>query len=148
MKGLLLMTDNSYNKFRYRILNDNTFFLKERNIAKTIMAVHRFGIRLAYLANFHSSGETVLIGDFNAHKTRDKDYIGDYSFMPDIFPASYVFDSVVKNRNAVKSSVKTNEHGQSLLDLCIASQSRILNGRTLVTPLVNVHHFNTMEQVQ
>ena len=37
---------------------------------------------------------------------------------------------MVKNRNSVKSSVKTNEHGQSLLDLCIASQSRILNGRT------------------
>ena len=35
MKGLLLMADDSCNKFRYRILNDNTFFfLKKRNIAK------------------------------------------------------------------------------------------------------------------
>ena len=34
MKGLLLMTDDSCNKFGYRILNDNTFFFKERNIAK------------------------------------------------------------------------------------------------------------------
>ena len=84
------------------------------------------------LANFQSSGETVLMGDFNVHiSTRDKDYIEDDSFILDILPASYVFDSVVKNRNAVKSAVKTNEHGQSLLDLCIASQSRILNGRTL-----------------
>ena len=84
------------------------------------------------LANFQSSGETVLMGDFNAHiSTRDKYYIEDDSFMSDILPASYVFDSVVKNINAVKSSVKTNEHGQSLLDLCIASQSRILHGRTL-----------------
>ena len=39
------MTDNSCNKFRYRILNDNTFFLKKEILLKTIMAVHRFGIR-------------------------------------------------------------------------------------------------------
>ena len=39
------MTDNSCNKFRYRILNDNTFFLKKEILLKTIMAVQRFGIR-------------------------------------------------------------------------------------------------------
>ena len=39
------MTDNSCNKFRYRILNDNTFFLKKEILLKMIMAVHRFGIR-------------------------------------------------------------------------------------------------------
>ena len=36
-----MMSDNSCNKFRHRILNDNTLFFKEKNI----MAVHRFGIR-------------------------------------------------------------------------------------------------------
>ena len=45
MKGLILMTHNSCNKFRYRILNDNTFFLTREILLKTIMAVHRFGIR-------------------------------------------------------------------------------------------------------
>ena len=44
MKGLLLMTDNSCNKFCYRILNDNISFLKKEILLKTIMAVHRFGI--------------------------------------------------------------------------------------------------------
>ena len=84
------------------------------------------------MASFQSSGETVLMGDFNANiSTRDKDYIDDDSFMPDILPASYVFDSVVKNRNTIKPSEKTDEYGKSLLELCIASQSRILNGRTL-----------------
>ena len=84
------------------------------------------------MASFQSSGETVLMGDFNAHiSTRDKDYIDDDSFMSDILPASYVFYSVVKNRNTIKPSEKTDEYGQSLLELCIASQSRILNGRTL-----------------
>ena len=41
------MTDNSCNKFRYRILNDNNtafFFLTKEILLKTIMAVHRFGI--------------------------------------------------------------------------------------------------------
>ena len=38
------MTDNFCNKIRYRILNDNTFFLTREILLKTIMAVHRFGI--------------------------------------------------------------------------------------------------------
>ena len=45
MKRLLLMTDNSCNKFCYLILNDNTFFFKKEILLKTIMAVLRFGIR-------------------------------------------------------------------------------------------------------
>ena len=55
MKGLLLMTDNSCNKFRYGILNDNTFFLKKKILLKTIMAVTglayivQFGVELKYL---------------------------------------------------------------------------------------------------
>ena len=48
LKGLILMTDDSCNKFRYRILNDNTafffFFLTKEILLKTIMAVHMFGI--------------------------------------------------------------------------------------------------------
>ena len=69
------------------------------------------------LANFQSTGETVLIVDFNAHiNTSDKDYIEEDSFMPDVLPASYVFDSVIKNRNAIRSPARTDEFGQSLLD--------------------------------
>ena len=46
MKGLILMTDNSCNKFCYRILNNTFFFFLTKEILlKTIMAVHRFGIR-------------------------------------------------------------------------------------------------------
>ena len=49
------------------------------------------------MESFQSSGETALMGDFNAHiSTRDKDYIGEDSFMTDILPAPCVFDSVVK----------------------------------------------------
>ena len=53
MKGLLLITDNSCNKFRFgvednlfrhKILNGNTVFLKKELLLKTIMAVHRIGI--------------------------------------------------------------------------------------------------------
>ena len=53
MNGLVLMTDNSCDKFhfcvednwfRHRILNDSTFFLKKEILLKTIIAVHRFDI--------------------------------------------------------------------------------------------------------
>ena len=49
MKGLILMTDNSCNKFRYRILNNTFFFLTKEILLKTIMAVHRFGIHSSVL---------------------------------------------------------------------------------------------------
>ena len=52
MNGLVLMTDNSRDKFRFCvednwfrhiIINDSTFFLK-KELLKTIIAVHRFDI--------------------------------------------------------------------------------------------------------
>ena len=35
------------------------------------------------------------------------------------------------NRNSLKRNTKTDDFGRSLLDMCISSQCRILNGRTL-----------------
>ena len=58
MKGLVLMTDNSCNNFRFgvednlfchQILNDSTFFFKKEILLKTIIAVHRFGAELKSL---------------------------------------------------------------------------------------------------
>ena len=45
MEGLLLMTDNSCNKFPYRILNDITFFFKEKKIS--LETTHRFNIYIS-----------------------------------------------------------------------------------------------------
>ena len=51
--------------------------------------------------------------------------------MEDILPNAYISDSVLLSRNSLKSNIKTDDCGRMLLDLCISSQCRILNGRTL-----------------
>ena len=86
----------------------------------------------------------VLLGDFNAHTSvSDIDFVlDDYAKdLEDILPTSYVTDSVLLNRNSMKSDVKTDEYGRMLLDLCISCQCRILNGRTLGDTVGNLTSF-------
>ena len=83
-------------------------------------------------------------GDFNAHtSTSDLDFVsGDYGKgMEDILPNAYISDSVLLSRNSLKSNIKTDDYGRMLLDLCISSQCRILNGRTLGDTVGNLTSF-------
>ena len=89
-------------------------------------------------------GNIVLLGDFNAHTSvSDIDFVlDDYAKdLEDILPTSYVTDSVLLNRNSMKSDVKIDDYGRMLLDLCISCQCRILNGRTLGDTVGNFTSF-------
>ena len=96
------------------------------------------------ITKYSTMGNTVLLGDFNAHtSTSDLDFVsGDYGKgMEDILPNAYISDSVLLSRNSLKSNIKTDDYGRMLLDLCISSQCRILNGRTLGDTVGNLTSF-------
>ena len=96
-------------------------------------------------------GNIVLLGDFNAHTSvSDIDFVLDYyeKDLEDILPTSHVTDSVLWNRNSVKSDVKTDDYGRLLLDLCISCQCRMLNGRTLSDTVGNFTSFLNIMVVQ
>ena len=92
------------------------------------------------ITKYSTMGNTVLLGDFNARtSTSDLDFVsGDYGKgMEDILPNAYISDSVLLSRNSLKSNIKTDD----LLDICISSQCRILNGRTLGDTVGNLTSF-------
>lgn len=73
-----------------------------------------------------------IMGDFNSHiKDSDFDFIADDMSLIDILPSAYPYDIVHNYRHSVKPCAVTDSFGNQLLDLCIASQMRILNGRSL-----------------
>ncbi|CAG2193381.1 unnamed protein product [Mytilus edulis] len=86
------------------------------------------------LSKFSNSGETIIMGDLNAHiNENDLDFISSdhVKSLQDILPNSYLADNVQYRRYCTKKNIKTDEYGKRVLELCISSRSRILNGRTL-----------------
>ena len=75
----------------------------------------------------------MLLGDLNAHiSNADFDFVvGDSAdVMHDFLPGNYNLDNMHLTRNTEVKQV-TNEYGKYMLDICISSQLRILNGRTV-----------------
>lgn len=77
---------------------------------------------------YKSKGSVIILGDFNARTGSEPDFISDDDddFLP--LNADYVIDSSVINRNSKDAKVCTR--GKELLEMCISSRLRILNGRT------------------
>ena len=77
---------------------------------------------------YKSKGNILLCGDFNARVSTDPDFIAndDNTFLP--LYSSYTIDSQIKNRHNMDP--KLDNRGKELLDMCVANQLRILNGRT------------------
>ena len=74
------------------------------------------------IANFSTSGHIVLTGDFNTHTCSLPDHV---THNP--LPPKYMVDTPIPRKS--EDSV-VNNYGRELLDLCIASRLRIINGRT------------------
>ena len=75
----------------------------------------------------------MILGDINAPvNCSDLDFIinEESAVMEDSLPATYLIDNNHMLRNTAVDQV-TNEYGKNLLDICIGSQLRILNGRTI-----------------
>ena len=84
-------------------------------------------------------GNILLIGDLNARIANRSDFIENEDelcgTLQNILPDEYICDFNI-NRNSVDSVF--NSRGQQLLDLCIASQLRVLNGRLIGDMLGNM----------
>ena len=83
---------------------------------------------------FSSKGKIVLIGDFNSRTGQNPNFIEiDSSQINDVdgvdlLPPDYVSDTELKR---VNQDFIIKSHGKKMLDLCLSSGLRILNGRFL-----------------
>lgn len=78
------------------------------------------------IANYSSLGYIVLTGDFNARTSSLLDYIANDSDQHIPLPPDYEIDTPVP-RHSEDNVV--NHYGKELLEVCIAGQLRIVNGR-------------------
>ena len=85
------------------------------------------------IVKFTSDNLVMIMGDIIAHvNCNDLDFIRneESDVMEDSIPANYLIDNSYMLRNTSIHQT-TNEYGNNLLDICIWSQLRILNGRTI-----------------
>jgi hypothetical protein len=90
----------------------------------------RFQIIEREVQNYQSKGKVLIMGDLNARTGCKEDFIRNDSGRH--LPGEDWYPVDKTNRGRVsKDQVYDSEQGQKLLDLCISSQMRILNGRTI-----------------
>jgi exonuclease III len=82
------------------------------------------------ITQYAKDGHIVIMGDFNAKTAAENDFIShdDDNHIP--MYDRYTPDCALSVRNN-QDTHKVDEQGRRLLDLCIASGTRVLNGRTL-----------------
>lgn len=79
--------------------------------------------------NFKTKGEILICGDFNARTGSELDFIDNDTTKHLPLFDSYKIDNTINVRNSHDTVVDTR--GKELLELCIANQLRIMNGRCI-----------------
>ena len=80
------------------------------------------------IAAFFTTGHIILTGDFNARTGSLPDYVTVDSDSHIPLPPDYIADEPIPR---ISEDKKIYSYGRELLELCIASQLRILNGRII-----------------
>lgn len=80
------------------------------------------------ISSYKNKGYVLLLGDFNARTASGPDFIAhdDDNYLP--LNEDYKIDNITMRRTS--QDTKLCSRGRELLDLCISSRLRILNGRT------------------
>ena len=81
------------------------------------------------ICKYKSKGEIILMGDINARTGTNIDHIAndESNYLP--LDSDYTLDTHITSRT--NQDTCTDERGKHLLEICIAGQLRILNGRKL-----------------
>lgn len=82
-----------------------------------------------HIAKFSMLGSCLVCGDFNARTQRADDFCSNFISALPLDGSNIISDPVPPERNNLDP--KKNSHGKCLLELCKASNMRILNGRFL-----------------
>lgn len=80
------------------------------------------------IMKFSKVGQIVLTGDLNARTANNLDLIDNDNDTATLSP-DYIIDKQIPPRN--NFDMVLNERGKELLDMCVSSRLRILNGRTV-----------------
>ncbi len=95
------------------------------------------------LSLYSAKGKCILLGDMNAHTHLASDFIVNDEISEGLdLPIDYTVDIPMNRRNCDRS--KLNDHGKALLDMCISSGFRILNGRKIGDMLGDCTYFGPM----
>ena len=79
------------------------------------------------LARFSESDQIIIRRDFNSRLGIKADFIVEHRKDLDFLPEGYELDTFMTHRN--NDDVSLNSYGEQLIQLCIASKLRVLNGR-------------------
>lgn len=140
-KGLTYLEKGTKSENRLWLKLDRNFFDFDKDLY--VCSVYIPPINSNYYENdfetleneisiFANKGKILLVGDFNSRTGCHPDYIVNDSLRlndfseENILPRNYLIDSVDERKNQDKIS---NNHGKKLLEMCISSRLRILNGR-------------------
>jgi hypothetical protein len=139
-KGVVLIKQKEYHYLWVKVLKE--FIHREKDLYICFTHIPHesssyFGkINYDILNNLHMdiknncrNGDVILLGDFNGRVGNVSDWIAYDS--DDYLPlhANYIPDKHIVSRNNHDNVV--NDRGREIIDLCLASKIRILNGRTL-----------------
>ena len=80
------------------------------------------------LVKFSESNQIIIGGNFNSRIVTKADFIVEDRKDLDFLPEGYELDTFTTHRN--NEDVSLNSFGEQLIQLCIASKLRVLNGRT------------------
>ena len=121
---------------------DKAFFQTDKDIYLALIYIRPYNSNNDCEENYHdlsrdiacfsNYGEIFLMGDMNARTGNSDDYVRDDSFFPGndsaLLPDNYICDLDIERYN---NDTTLNKPGKLLLEICIESKLRILNGRSI-----------------
>ena len=140
-QGISVVQNGSFSENRMWIRLDKSFFGFQNDIYLCTvyippMTSTHYDNDILSLENeisiFSNKGKVLLLGDFNARTGNSSDFIendstelNNFDFQ-NILPENYIIDNHINRNNQDKTC---NSQGKDLLELCMSSRLRILNGR-------------------